>query len=176
MQLLYTNKEPLFMSKVTAQRKDDHIQINLDQDVQFSGLTTGLERYRFLHRALPELNLAEIDTTVTCFGKFLNSPLPISSMTGGTPRARQINRNLAAAAQKHGIPMGVGSQRAAIENPSLSDTFQIRDLAPDILLFANLGAVQLNYLYGIDECRRAVEMIQANALILHFNVLQEAVQ
>src|SRR5688500_11728457 len=120
--------------------------------------------------------MSEIDTRVTVFGKTLHSPLYISSMTGGTDGALNINRNLATAAQECGLAMGVGSQRAAIENSELEETFRLRDVAPDILLFANLGAVQLNYRYGVNECRRAVEMIGADALILHFNVLQEAVQ
>lgn len=157
-------------------RKADHIRINLEEDVQFPHLTTGLERYRFIHQALPELNLDEIDLSTTLLGKRLRAPLLISSMTGGTETARAINRNLAQAAQAAGIAMGLGSQRAAIENPALASTYQVRDLAPDILLFANLGAVQLNYGYGVDQCRRAVEMVEADALILHLNALQEAVQ
>ena len=160
----------------TESRKVDHIRINLEKDVQFPRLTTGLERYRFLHQALPELSLAEIDPTVTLFGKTLRTPLLISSMTGGTTVAERINHHLAEAAQSHGIAMGLGSQRAAIENPELAQTYQVRHIAPDILLFANVGAVQLNYGYGADQCRRAVDMVEADALILHFNVLQEAVQ
>lgn len=163
------------MTKVTETRKADHIRINLEEDVR-SGLTTGLERYRFVHQALPELNLAEVDTRVTLFGKTLTAPLLISSMTGGTERAGQLNRTLAAAAQQAGIAMGLGSQRAALEDPALAPTFQVRASAPDILLFANLGAVQLNYGYTVDHCRRAVEMIEADALVLHLNALQEAVQ
>jgi len=97
-------------------------------------------------------------------------------MTGGTAKAREINRTLAAAAQEVGMAMGLGSMRAGIEDPSLEPTYQVRDVAPDILLFANLGAVQLNYGYGLAQCQRAVDMIEADALILHFNVLQEAVQ
>ncbi len=160
----------------TESRKVDHIRINLEQDVQFPRLTTGLERYRFLHQALPELSLSAIDTRTEVFGKRMALPLLISSMTGGTNIARDINRILARAAQEHQIAMGLGSQRAAIENETLADSYAIRDLAPDILLFANLGAVQLNYGYGLEHCRRAVEMVGADALILHFNVLQEAVQ
>lgn len=157
-------------------RKADHIKINLEQDVR-SKLTNGLERYHFIHEALPELNLEAVDTTLTLFGKKLNAPILISSMTGGTEEAETINRHLAEAAQINGVAMGVGSQRAAIENPDLAETFSItRKVAPDILLFANLGAVQLNYGYGIDHCRRAVDMIRADALILHLNPLQEAVQ
>ncbi len=97
-------------------------------------------------------------------------------MTGGTTEAARINRRLAEAAQTEGIALGVGSQRAAIERPTESRTFQVRRYAPDILLFANLGAIQLNYGYGIDECRRAVDMIEADALFLHLNPLQEALQ
>ncbi|HML21252.1 MAG TPA: type 2 isopentenyl-diphosphate Delta-isomerase [Aggregatilinea sp.] len=169
------------MSKVTdaaltERRKDDHIRINLEEQVQFPRLTTGLEQYRFLHQALPELDLAAVDTSLTLFGKRLNAPILISSMTGGTERAQNINRTLAAAAQRAGIAMGLGSMRAAIEDDSLAVTYQVREVAPDIMLFANLGAVQLNYGYGIEQCRRAVEMIEADALILHFNALQEAVQ
>lgn len=158
------------------QRKADHIRINLEEKVGFPTLTTGLENYAFVHEALPELDLGDVDTSVTVFGKRLNAPLLISSMTGGTEQAQLINRNLALAAQTHRVAMGVGSQRAAIEKGETSASFRVRDLAPDILLFANIGAVQLNYGYGVDQCRRAVEMIEADALILHLNPLQEAVQ
>ena len=165
------------MSEVTpiGNRKADHIRINLEEDVR-SRLTTGLERYRFIHQALPELDLEEVDTGVTVFGKRLRAPLLISSMTGGTTEAGVINRRLALAAQETGIAMAVGSQRAALEHPELASTFQVRRYAPDVLLFANLGAVQLNYGYTVDHCRRAVEMIEADAFILHLNPLQEAVQ
>lgn len=141
-----------------------------------SGLTSGLAPYRFLHRALPELDLAEVDLSQTWMGKTLRSPILISSMTGGVREAEVINRILAQAAQETGIAMGVGSQRSGIENPDLADTFEVRKYAPDILLFANIGAIQLNYGYGIEECKRAVDMIQADALILHLNALQEALQ
>ena len=158
------------------QRKSDHIKINLEQDVR-SALTTGLENYHFTHEALPELDLNRIDPSLSLFGKRLAAPILISSMTGGTEEAGEINQRLAEAAQEVGIAMGVGSQRAALEHPEQTPTFSItRQVAPDILLFANLGAVQLNYGYGIDHCRRAVDMIQADALILHLNPLQEAVQ
>src|SRR5687768_3008463 len=165
------------MSKVAPihQRKADHIKINLEKDVR-SALTTGLEEYRFTHEALPELDLERIDTSLNLFGKPLAAPILISSMTGGTAEAQTINLRLAEAAQECMVAMGVGSQRAAIEHPEQAKTFQVRSVAPNILLFANLGAVQLNYGYGIDECRKAVDMIQADALILHFNPLQEAVQ
>jgi isopentenyl-diphosphate delta-isomerase len=166
------------MAKVAPidRRKADHIKINLEQDVR-SGLTSGLERYHFVHEALPELDLEAVDTTLNLFGKKLKAPILISSMTGGTEESKKINRHLAEAAQTVGVAMGVGSQRAALENPNLDETFSIaRQVAPDILLFANLGAVQLNYGYSLSECRRAVDMLEADALCLHLNPLQEAVQ
>ena len=157
-------------------RKADHIRICLEEDVDAKGVTSGFEQYRFLHQALPEINLRDVDTSVTVWNRNLRVPLLISSMTGGAPRAEEINRNLALAAQELGLAMGVGSQRAALKDPRLEATYRVREVAPDILLFANLGAVQLNYSYGVDECRRAVEMLGADALILHLNALQEAVQ
>lgn len=164
------------VTNLTERRKEQHIDINLDENVQFPNLTTGLERFRFVHQALPEINLNEVDTTVSLFGKILQTPVFISSMTGGTEKAQNINRNLAEAAQIRGMAMGLGSQRAAIEDPSLVSSYNVRPVAPDILLFANVGAVQLNYGYTAEHCQRAVDMIQADALILHLNVLQEAVQ
>ena len=157
-------------------RKSDHIRINLQEDVDFKHVSTGFERYRFVHCALPGFNLEDVDTSTPLLGKRLAAPLLISSMTGGTPEASAINERLAEAAQAAGIGMGLGSQRAAIEDPTLAETFRVRHVAPDILLLANLGAVQLNYGYGLDECRRAVEMVAADALILHLNPLQEALQ
>ncbi|HEY9741374.1 MAG TPA: type 2 isopentenyl-diphosphate Delta-isomerase, partial [Coleofasciculaceae cyanobacterium] len=160
----------------TQTRKADHLRICLDEDVQFHGVTNGLERYRFTHCCLPELNRSEIDLTTMFLGKSLGAPLLISSMTGGTERARTINFRLAEVAQHYKLAMGVGSQRVAVENPQVADTFAVRSHAPDILLFANLGAVQLNYSYGLDECLRVVDLCQADALILHLNPLQESVQ
>lgn len=159
-----------------TQRKSDHLRISLEEDVRFCRLTTGLERYRFIHQALPEINRGEINLSTVLLSKKLKAPLIISSMTGGTEAAEQINMNLARAAQAYGVGMGVGSQRAAIEDPQWAHTYQVRHVAPDILLLANLGAVQLNHGYGLDECRRAVEMIEADGLILHLNPLQEALQ
>lgn len=158
-----------------AARKDDHIRINLEEDVR-SDLKTGLEKYQFIHQALPEINLSGVETTLRLFGKELSAPILISSMTGGTTEAGAINLRLAEAAQQLGVAMGLGSQRAALEHPELAGTFQVRKVAPDILLFANLGAIQLNYGCGLDECRRIVDMVQADALYLHLNPLQEALQ
>lgn len=158
----------------TSSRKADHIRINLTEDVR-SARSTGLEDYSFPHQALPELDLEQIQLEQTLFGKQISAPVFISSMTGGTSEAGLINRNLAEAAQAAGIPLGVGSQRAALEDQSLVESFQVRMGAPDILLFANLGAVQLNYGLTAADCQRAVDMIEADALILHLNPLQEAV-
>ena len=160
----------------TQTRKADHLRICLDEDVQFHKNTNGLERYRFTHCCLPELNRSEIDLTTTFLGKSLGVPLLISSMTGGTQQAKTINFRLAEVAQQYQLAMGVGSQRVAVENPQVADTFAVRSQAPDILLLANLGAVQLNYSYGLDECLRVVDLLQADALILHLNPLQECIQ
>ena len=157
-------------------RKADHIRINLDEDVGFDRLTVGFEQYRFIHQALPELDLKSVSLTTRLFHKSLQAPVLISSMTGGTEQARQINLNLAQAAQHYGVAMGLGSQRAGIQHPEVADTFKVRSVAPDILLFANLGAVQFNYGYDVEHCIEAVQMIEADALILHLNPLQEAVQ
>lgn len=163
-------------SSRTQQRKNDHIRINLDEDVYGREVTTGFERYRFVHNALPELSLHDINLETSFLGHHLAMPLLISSMTGGTPHARDILRNLATAAEEAGIAIGVGSQRAAVENPSLAEYFDVRDVAPTAPVFANLGAVQLNYGIGVDGCRRAIDMLQADALILHLNSIQEAIQ
>ncbi|GAB4332928.1 MAG: type 2 isopentenyl-diphosphate Delta-isomerase [Leptolyngbyaceae cyanobacterium] len=164
------------LSAETQTRKADHLRICLEEDVQFRETTSGLERYRFVHCCLPELDLHDVDLTTHFLGKTLSSPLLISSMTGGTEQAEMINFRLATVAQQYGLAMGVGSQRVAIEKPEVAKTFAIRSVAPDTLLFANLGAVQLNYQYGIDECRKVVDLLEADALILHLNPMQECVQ
>lgn len=158
------------------QRKREHLRINLEKDVQFPQLTTGLEEYRFVPNALPEISLDQVDLTTEFLGKNLQLPLLISSMTGGTAEAQRINYHLAEGAQAIGIAMGLGSIRAALEAPQWLDTFRVRHLAPDILLFANLGAVQLNVGLDTEDCQRVVEMVEADGLILHLNPLQEALQ
>lgn len=159
---------------MTVRRKQNHLEICLTQPVEI-GLT-GFENYYFIHQALPEIDFAKIDTSVKFLGKKLRAPILISPMTGGISEGGKINKNLALAAQKIGVAMAVGSQRIAIENPKLARTFQVRKWAPDILCFANLGAVQLNYGFGTEECQKAVEMIEADGLIFHLNPLQEAIQ
>jgi isopentenyl-diphosphate delta-isomerase len=158
------------------ERKSEHLQINLEKDVDFPRLTTGLEKYRFVHNALPEIALKEVDLGTTFLGKELRLPLLISSMTGGTAQAQRINYHLAEGAQTAGIALGLGSLRAALEFPHLADTFRVRHLAPEILLLANLGAAQLNTGVRVEDCRRLVDLVEADALILHLNPLQEALQ
>jgi isopentenyl-diphosphate delta-isomerase len=157
-------------------RKLDHIDINLQRNVEPHALRTGFERLQFISNPLPDIDLASISTATTFLGHRLNAPLLVSSMTGGVERGWELTCRLASAAQALGCAIGVGSQRAALEQPSRSRYFSVRSVAPDVLLCANLGAVQLNYGYGVDECKRAVEMIDADALILHLNPLQEALQ
>jgi isopentenyl-diphosphate delta-isomerase len=161
---------------VLASRKADHLRVCLEESVRPRNLGTGLERYRFVHQALPDVNLDEIDLGTTMWGKSLGAPVLVASMTGGTASAQAINRRLAQAAETIGAGMGVGSQRAALEAPEWVDTYRVRDVAPNVLLLANLGAVQLNASYTIEHCQRAVDMIEADALILHLNPLQEALQ
>ncbi len=157
------------------QRKSDHLRITLDEDVQ-SRAEHGLDAYQFEHNALPEIALADVDLATSFLGHPLKAPLLISSMTGGAADTAQVNQHLAETAQELGLAMGVGSQRAMLEFPEMAYTFQVRKYAPDILLFSNIGAVQFNYGLSTDQCRHLVDSIQANALILHLNPLQEALQ
>jgi isopentenyl-diphosphate delta-isomerase len=160
----------------TAGRKADHIRINLHEDVRAKGVDSGFADYRFLHQALPELDLDTVDTSVQVLRRRLAAPLLISSMTGGTPEAGKINRTLAEVAQARRMAMGLGSGRALLEHPDVLDTFDVRPLAPDALLLANLGAVQLNKGVTVDDCRNLVGRLGADALVLHLNPLQEALQ
>jgi isopentenyl-diphosphate delta-isomerase len=155
-------------------RKAEHIRLGLDPAMQLD--RNHFDRLRLPHRAFPELDLAAIDTTTTFLGKPLAAPLLVSCMTGGTADAARINRNLALAAERTGIALGLGSQRKALEDPAAAASFDVRPFAPTVPLLANLGAVQLNYGFGLDECRRAVDMIGADALVFHLNPLQEAIQ
>jgi len=155
-------------------RKAEHIQLALESGMQFR--RNFFEDWVFEHDALPELDYDEIETHADFLGRRLSAPLLISCMTGGTEEAMRINRNLAHAAEATGVAFGVGSQRSALEDPSKTASFSVRPFAPSIPLLANLGAVQLNYGFGVDECRKAVEMIDADALVLHVNALQEAIQ
>lgn len=155
-------------------RKLEHIRLALEKRMQLGGRF--FDAYAFEHQALPEIDMAKIEIGVHFLGKELRAPLLVSCMTGGTDQAALINRNLAIAAERTGIALGLGSQRKALEDPVTAATFHVRDVAPTLPLLGNLGAVQLNYGMGLDECRKAVEMIGADALVLHLNPLQEAIQ
>jgi len=155
-------------------RKKDHLRI-ATSDISQTG-NPGFDKYRFIHNALPEIDFDSIDTSTTFLGKKVNYPFFISCMTGGVSQGKRINRNLAAAAQTWGIAMGVGSQRAAIEHPELAGLFTAREVAPDIPLIANVGLVQLNYGFGAAEYQKIIEMIDADALSVHINPIQEVIQ
>lgn len=158
----------------TSQRKDDHISICLNNDVTFQK-TNGFEKYDLVHKALPEIGLSEIDTTTSFLGKPFSFPFFIEAITGGTPKAGEINRNLARAAAEFGIGMGVGSQRAMLENQEAAQTYQVRDVAPDILLLGNIGATQLPGL-KTETILTLVEKIKADGLAVHLNAAQEMCQ
>jgi isopentenyl-diphosphate Delta-isomerase len=162
--------------KLNISRKDEHLESCLNKDMSYKALSSGFENYSFIHNALPEVSLNEIDVSTFFLGKKLNMPIMISPITGGTENAVVINKRLAEAAQFCQIPMGIGSQRVLIENALLNESFQIRDIAPDILLFSNLGAVQLNYGFDLSDCIKAIDMIGADGLMLHLNPMQEAFQ
>jgi isopentenyl-diphosphate Delta-isomerase len=157
-------------------RKNEHLDVVLGGRAS-SQATTGFDEIVFEHAALPELDMDEIDLTTQFLGKRINAPLLVSSMTGGPARAAAINANLAIACQELGVALAVGSQRVALENSELAGLgAELRRHAPDIVLLGNFGAAQLNLGFGLDEARRAVDMIGADALIIHLNPLQEAVQ
>jgi isopentenyl-diphosphate delta-isomerase len=161
--------------QATVKRKNEHIRINLEEEVR-AVVSTGFDEYRFLHQALPEIDFDQVTTGTTLFGHLIGAPILISSMTGGTAQAERINRALAEVAQEFRLAMGLGSARALLEHPDLLSTFAVRGLAPDALLFANLGAVQLNRGVSIDQCRWLLDALEADGLVLHFNALQEALQ
>jgi isopentenyl-diphosphate Delta-isomerase len=161
----------------TRARKASQLRIALERDVELDErTTTGFDQLSFVPNALPEIDFDAIDTRTTMLGRCLNAPLLISSMTGGTGQAGELNRVLAEVAQRLRIAIGLGSARVLIENPRLLSTFDVRRYAPDVLLFANLGAVQLNHGIDVDACRRLVDDLAADALILHLNPIQEALE
>lgn len=160
----------------TSSRKRDHIKLSLERDVGFREKTTWFEYVELVHRALPELDFEEVSLEARFLGRRFSAPILIEGMTGGTPEAADINGNLAEAAERLGVPVGVGSQRAALADPSLAYTFRVaRERAPKAFLIANLSGVQLAK-EGVELAERAVEMIEADALAIHLNSLQELVQ
>jgi isopentenyl-diphosphate delta-isomerase len=167
--------DPTPVARLTEARKSRHLDICLEDDVA-SHLDAGFSAVRLRHEALPECALEDVDMSTTLFGHTLTAPILISSMTGGTERARAVNYNLAIAAERAGVALALGSQRAALEDPALLATYRVRDVAPRVVLFANIGAVQFNYGVTVDDAIRAVENIAADGLYLHLNPLQEAIQ
>ncbi|MCL1971359.1 MAG: type 2 isopentenyl-diphosphate Delta-isomerase [Candidatus Bathyarchaeota archaeon] len=161
----------------TEQRKAEHIRICLEEKAQAKNVTAGFEDVKFVHRALPEVNREDISLSTVFLKKTFSAPLIVGAMTGGTEEAVTINQNIAMAVEKLGLGMGLGSQRAAIENCALERTFAVaRKAAPDAFLIANIGGIQLVHGYGVKEVRKVVEMIDADAVAIHLNALQEAVQ
>jgi isopentenyl-diphosphate delta-isomerase len=158
-------------------RKTDHINICLTENVQSRGVTTGFEDVHLVHKALPEIEKKEIDPSTTIFGYKFSAPIFVGAMTGGTMKGTKINTAIAEAIEDLKLGMGVGSQRIAIDNPKVEKSFRIvREKAPTAFILANIGGPQLATKYGVIEAKKAVEMIKANALAVHLNALQEAVQ
>lgn len=158
------------------QRKSEHIQISLNEKVTGESISTGLESFAFIHNALPEIDFDEISIETKFLGFECKTPFLISSMTGGTALAETINRNLATAAEERGWALALGSTRALLDSDGHSSSFLMRKYAPNVPIIANLGAVQFNYGYGVDECRKIIEMTEADMLVLHLNSIQEVIQ
>lgn len=170
-----SNPLPGEMGGIQA-RKRRHIEACLLPESQYGGVTTGLERVPWPYRALPDLDLDAVRLEATFLGRSLRAPVLIGAMTGGAERAATINRHLATAAARLGLGMMLGSQRVMLERPEAAASFRVRDVAPDILLVGNLGAAQFGLGYGVNEAERAVREVGADALAIHVNPLQEALQ
>jgi isopentenyl-diphosphate delta-isomerase len=165
------------VAEETQKRKADHIEKCLNENVQARNTSSGFEDVHFVHRALPEVNKQKIDLSTCFLGHKFNAPLIVGAMTGGTAKAEKINSSIAEAVENLGLGMGVGSQRAAVEEPKLAKTFAVaRKKAPNIFLIANIGGVQLVHGYGLKEIKKAIAMIDADAVAIHLNALQETVQ
>ena len=165
------------MAEKTRQRKADHINKCLNQNVQAKQATTGFEDISFIHKALPNIDRQKIDLSTQFLGHKFKAPILVGAMTGGTQEAERINTHIAEAIEKLGLGMGVGSQRAAIEDKTLVETFSIaRKKAPTAFLVANIGGVQLVNGYGVTQAKKAIKMIEADALAIHLNAMQEAIQ
>lgn len=158
------------------QRKSEHIQIALNEKVTGNNITTGFDSLKFVHNALPEIDFNEVEIKTDFLEHACRTPFLISSMTGGSAFAETINQNFAIASEERGWTLALGSTRALIESEAHQSSFQVRKYAPSVPIIANLGAVQLNYDFGTDECRRIIDMTEANALVLHLNSIQEVIQ
>jgi len=158
-------------------RKNEHIRICLNRDVEAKNVRTGFEDIFLIHKALPEINLRDVKTDTIFLNHRFSAPIIVEGMTGGTERAMEINAAIAQAVEELELGMGVGSQRAALENPSLERTYRIvREKAPNAFIISNVGGPQIAMEYNIEAIIRAVEMVEADALAIHLNPLQEAVQ
>lgn len=158
------------------QRKTEHIRLCLTGNVEGVDKTTGLEGIHFIHNALPEINFESITTETSFLGKKLKAPFLVSSMTGGSELAIEINQNLAIAAEERGWVMAIGSTRAFLESDRYKESFLVRKQAPSVPLIVNIGAVQFNYGYGPEECQRIIDKTDADSIVLHLNSIQEIVQ
>ncbi|WP_114352237.1 type 2 isopentenyl-diphosphate Delta-isomerase [Saliterribacillus persicus] len=164
------------MKESIQKRKAEHIELCLTDQVMGENISSGLEKYRFLHHALPDLNFEEIEIGTSFLEKSISTPFLVSSMTGGAALAEAINRNLAVACEERGWAFGLGSTRAMVEDKAFRSSFQIRKYAPTIPVLANLGAVQLNEGFTVDECKRIMDWTEADGLVLHLNSIQEVIQ
>jgi len=167
-------------STSTTSRKQQHVELAVREQVNFRGVTNGLERYRFEHNALPEIDLNEIDVKTEFLGKQLSAPLVISSMTGGYKDAERINRALAEAAEAYGLAIGIGSARQAMEDATFRKSYGVmRTVAPKAFIFSNIGAIEIARLAKageITKLRSIIELVNADALAIHLNPLQELMQ
>ena len=165
------------LDDVIGERKADHLEVCLKENVQSKKVTAGFEDVHLVHRALPDIEREKVDLSTTVFGYKFSAPLFIGAMTGGTAKATKINSAIAEAVEELKLGMGVGSQRIAINNPQVENSFSVvREKAPTAFILANIGGPQLVSKYGLKEAKKAIEMVQANALAIHLNALQEAVQ
>jgi isopentenyl-diphosphate delta-isomerase len=163
-------------SSNTAERKDKHLRICLEEDVDFVGISNGFEAYRFDHDALPEINKNDIQTQTHFLGKELSIPLMVGAMTGGTAQAGEINRILAQAAEQTGVAFALGSQRRMLESAEALSSYDMRQYAPNTLILGNLGAVQLNYGVTAEQISELMAQTAVDGINFHLNPLQEAIQ
>jgi isopentenyl-diphosphate delta-isomerase len=166
----------LALASSIEQRKSEHIKIALNEKVTGESISTGFDSLMFIHNALPEINFDDISLETTFLGFDCKTPFLISSMTGGTALAEKINRNLAEAAEMRGWALALGSTRALLDSDGHSSSFLMRKYAPSVPIIANLGAVQFNYGYGVEECRKIIEITESDMLVLHLNSIQEVIQ
>lgn len=164
------------MISTTSKRKIEHLKLCAESPVESRKVSAGFEDVTLIHRALPELDMDKLNLSIDLLGKRLQSPFLIASITGGHPDTTSVNAALAAAAEELGVGMGVGSQRAAIDDPAQEESFRVvREKAPNAFIYGNVGAAQIRQ-YGIDGLEKLIEMIDADALAIHLNFLQEAIQ